>query len=468
MVKLSFLGAAETVTGSCYLVESEKYKFLVDCGMFQGPEVEDRNFEKFRFDPRQIDFIILTHTHIDHSGLLPKLFREGFKGEIYMTLPTSHLAELLLLDAAKIQEFKQRDEFKNRFLRANEGESGAMLYDTRDSLAAINSFRTVRLEQETEIREGVKATYMNSGHILGAASVVLEVENTRILFSGDIGHRGQELVAHFDIDKKLSVDYVVMESLYGGQIHKDRRETETELVDAINNTLQRNGNVMIPAFAVERTQELLYIIKKAKDKRLIGENVQVFLDSPLGIGATQIYTQNKDSLSKMVQQTFASGDNPFSFPGMKTIRSHKQSLNIWRKGSCIIIAGSGMANGGRILGHLKTGLGDGKNSVCFVGYQAEQTLGRELVDGAQKVLIDDKVVRVKAKINTFFGFSAHGDNNDLLDFVNRLDKGRLKNIFLVHADPERSLVFQDEITNLQIEAKIPHWRETVELKPNAA
>ncbi|MBN1915394.1 MBL fold metallo-hydrolase [Candidatus Dojkabacteria bacterium] len=464
MTKLSFLGAAETVTGSCFLVETDRNKFLVDCGMFQGPDVEDRNFEKFKFDPRQIDFLLLTHTHIDHSGLIPKLFREGFRGEVYMTVPTSHLAELLLLDAAKIQENNQRDEFRRRVLRMKKSQmSGNLLYDTRDALSAINSFRTVELDKEIEIREGIKATFINAGHILGAASIVVEVDNLRILFSGDIGHRGQELVAHFDLNKSLSVDYVVMESLYGGKYHEDRRLTERELIDAINLTLQRNGNVMIPSFAVERTQELLYIIKTAKQKRLIGDNVQVFLDSPLAIGATQIYTDSKLALSKMVQQSFALGDSPFSFPGLKTIRSYKQSLGIWKKEPSVIIAGSGMANGGRILSHFKKGLSDAKNSVCFVGYQAEQTLGRELTEGAKKVLIDDKVTRVKAKINTFFGFSAHGDNGDLLDFVGRLDKDRLRKVFLLHAELERSEVFKEELAKKQIEGVIPEWKQSIEL-----
>ena len=471
-MKITFLGAAETVTGSSYLVETEKYKFLVDCGMFQGPEVEERNFDSLEFDPQQIDFVILTHTHIDHSGLLPKLFKAGFRGEIYMTVPTSHLAEILLMDAAKIQENNYMNGEVGRLFRTrpkgykkviSDLEEG-MLYSTRDSLKAIESFKTVKLDTENNLREGLSVTLINAGHILGAASVLIKVDGKSILFSGDIGHKEQRLVRPFDTEKKIEADYVVMESLYGGITHQDRKEAEETLIDLINRTLKRNGNVMIPAFAVQRTQEILYLLKMAKKESLIQHNVQVYLDSPLAFKATKIYTASQNYLNDEVKQLHKNKDNPFSFPKLKIVHKHKQSLKISTAGPSVIIAGSGMANGGRILNHLASGLTNGKNTVIFVGYQAEETLGRELTEGAKQLKIGKKVVQVRAEIHKLFGFSAHGDDGDLLDFVGRLNKDKLKKIFLTHAEVERSENFSKELEEKGIESVVPEWKESFELK----
>lgn len=467
-MKITFLGAAETVTGSSYLVETGKTKFLVDCGMFQGPDVEDRNYEDFLFDPAELDFMILTHCHIDHSGLIPKLFRNNFKGDIYMTAPTSQIVELLLMDAAKIQENKNRDFGntqkgwqKKNFLPK---ETDDPLYASFDSIAAIKAFKTVKLDKELKISNDVTIELINAGHVLGAASVILTTPEKKVLFSGDIGHKGQDIVTPFDVSKKIDVDYVIMESLYGGIVHESRKESQNNLISIMSETLKRNGNVMIPAFAAQRTQEMLYLVKAAKKDGLIHNNVQVFLDSPLAYSITKVYTNNIASMNDEVKQLGYRSDNIFSFPGMKIIRSHKQSLAILKKRPVIIIAGSGMANGGRILNHFTRGLEDTRNTAIFVGFQAEETLGREITEGAKKIQIGKKVVNVKAKIEKLFGFSAHGDNNDLLDYVGRLDKNRLKKIFLVHAEEERSLNFKKELEEMSISAEIPEWKETFTLE----
>jgi metallo-beta-lactamase family protein len=466
-VNITFLGAAETVTGSCYLVNTGKTKFLVDCGMFQGPDVELRNYDEFAFDPKEIDFLILTHSHIDHSGLLPKLYRKGFRGDVYLSVPTSHVSELLLLDAAGIQENKEKiEEYKRRkyfHLPSVTEKMLPVLYDTSDAYGMIALFKTVELNDDFKVNEEVTIQMINAGHILGAVSVIVKVDGKSILFSGDIGHKGQDLVEHFDVNLKVKVDYVVMESLYGGQIHEPRENTEKALIDTINSTIQRNGNVMIPSFAVQRTQELIYIFKRAKQERRLHEDVQIFLDSPLAIRVTKAYTSNAGYLKEEIQQMIRSGDSPFYVPKLKFTQNSKQSFGIMKKGPSVILAGSGMADGGRILGHLRTGLEDTRNTVVFVGYQAEQTLGRELADGAKKVTIDTKVVRVKASIEKLMGFSAHADNNDLLDFVNRLDRSTLKKIFLVHADPSRSEAFAAELKEKGIDPVIPTWKETIEL-----
>ncbi len=466
-MNITFLGAAETVTGSCYLVDTGKTKFLVDCGMFQGPDVEVRNYDDFHFDPKEIDFMILTHAHIDHSGLLPKLYRKGFRGEVYLSVPTAHIGELLMLDAAGIQENKEKvEEYKRKkyfHLPTVVEKMLPMLYDTSDAYGMIAAFRTVELEKDLKVNDEVTIHFLNAGHILGAISAIVTVGDKSVLFSGDIGHKGQELVEHFDVNKKIKVDYVVMESLYGGQVHEPRENTETALIDIINSTIQRNGNVMVPSFAVQRTQELLYILKKAKQNRRLQEDVQIFLDSPLAIRVTKAYTSNVGYLKEEIQQMVRSGDSPFYMPKLKFTSNAKQSFGISKKGPSVILAGSGMADGGRILGHLKTGLENSRNSVVFVGFQAEGTLGREISEGAKKVQIDTKVVRVKASIEKLTGFSAHADNNDLMDFVDRVDKSALKKIFLVHAEPERSVVFAGELKEKGIDSVIPRWKETIEL-----
>lgn len=446
---VQFHGAAETVTGSCHLVTYNNVKFLIDCGMFQGPDVEIRNLEPFGFNPAEIDFVLLTHTHIDHSGLLPKLVRGGFRGEIFATYHSCQLAPILLLDSAKIQE----NNYKEGVAWKHAGKV-ALVYDSHDADVAISLLKPVELDTEFEARPGVKVKYMHAGHVLGAASIEIEMDGKVIVFSGDIGRVNHELIGGFDQDYSREVDYVVMEALYGGQTHPSRPEAVRELTDAINETLQRGGSVFIPCFAVQRTQELLHDLKFAKQSGALPMDVPVWLDSPMAQKVTEVYRAALDH----------SEDSLFEFPELRFVKAYRQSQKISKRSGQIIMAGSGMADGGRILDHLVGNLNDERDLVAFVGYQAEATIGRALVEGTKELVIQEKAVRVRAEIRQFQGFSAHGDTTDLTTWVQRYNSSRLKKIMLVHAEKDRAEALQAEFTKLNIDhPQIAKWQEKIEL-----
>lgn len=486
-MKVTFLGAAGTVTGSSYLVELSSKKFIVDCGMFQGLDVESRNSEEFIFDPSVIDFVILTHAHMDHAGLLPKLVKHGFRGEIYMTPPTAALTEILLLDSAKIQENQAKGERKYSEAMPRKAKVG--LYDTADSLNTISMFHSVPFEEKVNKGE-IEFMLFNVGHILGAATVAIKAEGKLIVFSGDIGRRDQSVIKppNYMISENSfisqKIDYVFMESLYGGQHHPDRTASKDQLMSIINETLGRNGNVIIPTFAVHRTQEMLQILKYAYNNRLISDNVQTFLDSPLAIKATRIYTANNsyfsrstggvlsnknDSLKLKEEATsphIAMDDDittSFNFDNLQYINHHKQSLRLKKKGSKIVLAGSGMADGGRVLNHLVSDLGSRSSSIIFVGFQAEGTLGRTLTEGHKKVVINKKQITVNAQVELLRGFSAHGDENDLLMWLKQFELSSDHKIFLMHSEPDRAEAFSRALFKGAYNSIIPKWKEIVEL-----
>lgn len=461
-MKITFLGASKTVTGSCYLIESDRYKLLVDCGLFQGEDVYNRNFEDFVFNPGEIDAVLLTHAHMDHSGLLPKLVKHGFNGKIFLTPPTAQLGEILLLDAAKIQEISLGE----RGLMHGQSEQQDIIYTTFDSLNTIASFSSVSFDEEIELAKELNVTFLKAGHILGAASVLIAVEGVRILFSGDIGRVDEAIIEPFtvDIKRKFEVDYIVMESLYGGVVHQSRSEARDELINLVIRGIERGGNVVIPSFAVHKTQELLEIFKDAFEKGELDKDIKVILDSPLALKATNIYEKNttyfdheKYNLPEPALQ------NLFRFENLKIPRTHKQSLKFGTKNKTIFIAGSGMAEGGRVIRHLINSLPDDKNMVIFVGYQAEGTKGRAILEGASTVLLDKGHVKIRAEIKRIEGFSSHGDNNDLLQWLSRYRSKNLKKVFLTHADPERSEAFARQLNDLSIDSYIPNWKEVVEL-----
>ncbi len=446
---ISFLGAAKTVTGSNYLVETDKYKFIVDQGMYQGPDVEERNFLPFEFDPKEIDFMLLTHAHLDHVGLIPKLVKHGFEGPIFATLHTKQLSEVILPDSAKIQE-------GNYVMGIPWKHSGVIevVYNARDVEKALTQYQTVGYDSEFEPVPGVTVTYKKVGHILGAASIEIEIDGKIIVFSGDIGRLKQPLLETFDLNYSREVDYIVMEALYGGEIHPTREENVNELIDIINTTTARGGSVFIPSFAIQRTQEVLHDLKMAKQAGALEKELPVYLDSPMAERATQIYRAALDH----------SEVSHFDFPGLNYVRDYKQSLKISKRPKQVIIAGSGMADGGRILGHLAANISNKRNTVTFIGYQAEATKGREIVEGAKKVFIDDRPISVRADIKYFHGFSAHGDTNDLLAWVKRYNSKKLKRIFLVHADVDRSEPLQQTLWVERIDDPyVPSWNEKVEL-----
>ncbi|MEI7579147.1 MAG: MBL fold metallo-hydrolase [bacterium] len=440
-MKITFLGASKTVTGSCYLVETGKVKFLIDCGMFQGPDVENMNSNAFKFNPQELDFVILTHSHIDHSGLLPKLIKYGFRNKIYLTGPTARITELLLLDAAKIQE----DNYRRGFIQET-------LYDTEHAKNTINKFISIPFHQVMISDSGIEFKLIRAGHILGAASVLVKVENKLIVFSGDLGREDQSIIKSFAKDnwylheKNEEIDAIIMESLYAGEEHGDRYQEIKEIEQIINQNTERNGIVMIPSFALHRTQEMILILRSAIENSHIKDNVQINLDTPLGNLITKVYTEEKgeydvtNSYNKFLN--IETANDMFSFDNLKIINHHRQSLSLDKKRNSIIIAGSGMADGGRILQHIYALGRSPSNSIIFVGFQAQGTHGRELTEGQREITINNTKLRIKSHIYNFTSFSAHAGNNDLHEWLKSIPKKITTNIFLVHAEPERLLIFQ--------------------------
>lgn len=429
-VSIKFIGAAHTVTGSCYIVKSNQTNFIVDCGMYQGPDVEIRNLEDFTFNPAEIDFVLLTHTHLDHVGLLPKLVKHGFTGPIFMTLHTAQIAEVILMDSAKIQEnnYAEGKPWKH-------AKQIALIYDKKDAEQTINQFEIVRFGEDFRPSQDVTVEFVKAGHVLGAASLHVQVEDKKIVFSGDIGRAEQELIPGFEPTTDFKPHVVLTESLYGGQIHPDRMESVRELVRIINDTTKRGGSVFIPSFAVQRTQEILHDLKQAKEAGELAEDLQVVLDSPMAQRVTNIYSSALDTRA----------DSVLNFPGLVYVKNSRKSEKFSRKNGLVVIAGSGMADGGRILSHLAQNIESQKNSVVFVGYQAEATLGRELVEGAKSITIDGKAFSVRAQVYHLTGFSAHGDTNDYQIWLDRYSKDNLEKIFLIHAEPERAELYRQQL-----------------------
>ncbi len=455
MIKIKFCGAAHTVTGSNYYVETKHGNFVVDCGMFQGPDVESRNLEDFTYNPEEVSFALLTHAHIDHSGMLPKLVKHGFKGEIFATNHTISISTELLLDSAKIQESNfERGMFYGKFTK-----KVALVYNTDDAMNTISQFRSVSFNEEFSPVEGIKIKYIRAGHVLGAASIQVEIEDDgkikKLLFSGDIGRENDKLIESFDPNYKYEADIVLMESLYGGQIHPSEDEGVAALIDIIKTTISKGGSVFIPCFALQRAQTLINDFREAKENGKLDNDIPFYLDSPLAQRITAIYMTSLQNTEK----------NLFDFDNLTYVRKHKQSLKLSKKAGIVVMAGSGMADGGRIMEHLATALTNNKNSVAFVGFQAEGTLGRELVEGSKVVNIGGTNVKVNASIHHLQGFSAHGDSSDYLKWLGSFFGEKTSRIFLVHAEVERA-----EALKSQIKAKfgfdncyIPDWKEEIEL-----
>jgi metallo-beta-lactamase family protein len=449
MFKVTFIGATETVTGSCYLIETDTTKFIVDCGMYQGPEAEYRNMEAFPFNPNEVDFMLLTHAHLDHVGLIPKLVRHGFNGPIYATLHSAQIGEIIMRDSAKIQENNYSEGIAWKFTG-----KVALIYNTHDAENAVEQFRVVNPGEEFVPADGITIKPVTAGHILGAVSFEIEYQGKVVVFSGDIGRFNQDLIEGFSHEYKREVDYVVMEALYGGKIHPARHESVGEMMGIIRETLERGGSAYVPCFAVQRTQEILNDLKIAKSSGALADDVPVWLDTPMGQKVTRIYSSALDHTE----------DSKFNFPGLNYIQKHKKSEAISKLKGQIVISGSGMAEGGRILNHIRANISNPLNSFIFVGYQAEQTLGRALVEGAKNIMLDGMPLEVKAKIVHLQGFSAHGDANDYETWVKRYDTEKLKRIFFVHCefDAARDLKKQFEDKKLD-HPYIPRRAEVVEL-----
>lgn len=452
MITIKFNGAAKTVTGSNYLVETDTCNFVVDSGMFQGPDVEHLNLEDYEFDASKVDFVLLTHAHIDHSGMLPKLYRAGFKGPIFATPHTIQISTELLLDSAKLQENAyQRGEFYGKYTNIK-----AIVYNTQDAADTVGRFKAINVNEEFEPINGVKVKALRAGHILGAVSFEVDVKDgdktRKIVFSGDIGRLKTHVDETFDVDYKSNPEIILMESLYGGEVHPDRDVSAQELIRIIQETIRNKGSVFIPCFAVQRTQEIINDMRIAKANKTLDTNIPVWLDSPLAQRVTQIYVS-------ALQHT---EEDLFDFPNLNYVKKYKQSLQLTKKQGNVIIAGSGMADGGRIQEHLAKGLENPRNSVIFVGFQAEGTLGRELVEGAKNVTIGNTGIKVKAQIYHLEGFSAHGDTNDYKAWISRFVSPDLQRIFLVHAEEERAIAMKSQLQSNGIhQAYIPTLGEQI-------
>jgi metallo-beta-lactamase family protein len=420
-MEISFLGACGTVTGSMYLVTTDKKrKILVDSGIFQG-EWEDLNHSSFPFDPYEIDYVILTHAHLDHIGRLPKLVKEGFEGKILGTPATLDLARIILMDAAKLQS----EEFETQKKRNDRKgiETREPLYTLEDAIATMSYFKPISgYDKEIEILEGVTITWRDAGHILGSAFLEMTIDGHKLVFSGDLGNRNKPIIRDPESIKMKDAELIVVESTYGSRLHKSIEESKEEFLNALKETLPK-GNVVIPSFAIERAQDLLYYIREFKEEGLLSKDVKVFLDSPLAISATNIFRAHKECFDDEARELLKQKRDLFSFPNLFFTRSKEASMEINNiKSGAIIIAGSGMCTGGRIKHHLKHNLWREECAVIFVGYQAAGTLGRRIVDGEEEVEIYGETVKVSAKIYTINGFSAHADQQEILDWVSSVDK----------------------------------------------
>lgn len=445
---LQFIGAAHEVTGSCFLLETNGRRILIDCGMHQGG---DFGYEEIFFNPKTIDYVLLTHAHIDHSGNLPLLYKNGFNGAIYATEATSELCEIMLKDSAYIQE--QEAEWKNRKKKRAGGGKVEPAYTIADAEGVLALFNNTSYEQPFTLFPGVQVRYFDAGHILGSSSIeviVTEGENTEtIVFSGDIGSTGQPLIHNPTLPTKA--DYVLIESTYGDRLHENKAFRLETFVQVIQETLDAGGNVVIPSFAVGRTQELLYFLRQIKEEHLVkGHGVfPVYLDSPLAIEATHVFHENSyDYYDEEAIAFIKKGINPLSFPGLHmSITSDDSKAINFDETPKVIISASGMCEAGRIRHHLKHNLWRPESTIIFSGYQAKGTLGRILQDGAEKVKLFGEEIMVQAKLVSLPGMSAHADRDELLTWLSTLEKAP-KRIFTVHGEPETVELFAQTIYDI--------------------
>ncbi|HET6555615.1 MAG TPA: MBL fold metallo-hydrolase [Dyella sp.] len=454
-------GAAKQVTGSCHLVRCGDYQVLIDCGMFQGSRAEERaNSEPFGFDPRSVDALILTHAHLDHCGRIPRLVREGFQGPILATSATRDLARIVLLDAARLQEEDAaRAERGSR--RRNEPVAPP-LCTLDDAFDALERFATaVGYGEPVNVVPGIEATFLDAGHILGSASVLLVLKNGQqqrtILFSGDLGSPGRPILR--DPTPAPEADFVVMESTYGDRDHRSLPDSVSELYEAVDSTLKHGGNVVIPTFALERAQEVLYYLHQGLQQQRFAPRTPVFLDSPMAISATDVFRRHPECFDDEFAAALREGD-PFTMPNLRFSRETSESMAINRiEGGAVIMAGSGMCNGGRIRHHLRHNLWRDRSSIVFVGYAAEGTLARRIVNGARRVAIFGEDIAVNAKIWTINGFSAHAGRNELLAWLGTHPR---RKVFLVHGEYERGMrSLQDALAAKGIPTHLPGLYEPI-------
>jgi metallo-beta-lactamase family protein len=447
-MRISFHGAARNVTGSKHLITLDNgIKILLDCGMFQGMgEETDALNEHFGFNPSQVNYLILSHAHIDHSGLIPRLVAQGFKGEIYCTAATMDLARILLMDSARIQ--LKDSEYSNK-RRSRKGLPLLKpLYTEDDAMACLRQFRIIKYNTEFQINEDIKLELTDVGHIIGSAAVHLTInengKTSRLTFSGDVGRFGDLILKSPETFKQS--DYILLESTYGDSLHQDAEPAEELLKDIIYQTcILRRGKVIIPAFSVGRTQELLYSLNHLEERGILPD-VKYYVDSPLSIKATNVVKSHPENFNKHVQEVMLHDDDPFNFKKLTFIQdtSASKALNI-DSNPCVIISASGMAEAGRVKHHIKNNISDEKNTILMVGYCEPNSLGGRLMAGHTSVSIFGEVYAVKAEVRTIRSMSAHGDYEDLLKFMECQDPSKVKKMFLVHGEYNVQEAFKQKI-----------------------
>ena len=473
-MKITFLGATRTVTGSNFLVEGAGKKFLVDCGMWQGKaEQEMENSQEFEFNPSEIDFMLLTHAHIDHSGRIPKLYNEGFRNKVYAQKATCDLCALMLPDSGHIQETEV--EWKNKKRKRKGEEPIEPIYTAEDAVRCLEIFEPVQYDQIIEITPEIHVRFNDAGHMLGSSIIEVWVKEgekvTKTVFTGDIGNNDIPLLSPPTMIE--DTDFLVMESTYGSRLHMRNDEKAQIFLDVVSETLDNGGTVVIPSFAVGRTQEILYEINNLKDEHDDDEfrrkyktimKAPVYVDSPLAISATEVFKENTELFDEETKEEIMRGDNPLEFPGLKFTKTADESkaLNEDQIPS-IIISASGMCEVGRIKHHLKHNLWNPKSTILFVGYQAPGTLGYNIVNGAKTVKIFGEEIAVNARIEYIEGYSGHADQELLMNCIYSYIK-KPKHIFLVHGEPESQDILADKIEEeTKIGVTIPEFGETYEL-----
>lgn len=451
-VKITFYGGAKVVTGSNYLLENKEGKILIDCGLFQGSSFcENLNFEKFPYKPEEIDAVFVTHAHIDHTGRLPKLYKHGFRGKIFSTAPTKDFSEYSLIDSEGI--LNKEAAKKNR----------PPLYTIDDVNEMMKLWEGIKYHQKINIKN-FEIEFFDAGHILGSAFILIRDVETgkKVVFSGDLGNVATPIVK--DTEPLPETDYVLIESTYGNRLHEDLEIRKDILEDVIEETAKAGGTLLIPAFAMERTQDLLYEMNELVENGRV-PRAPVFIDSPLAIKLTTIYkkySQNPDYFDSEALALIKKGDAIFDFPGLRLTLTTEQSKEINDvKGSKIIVAGSGMSQGGRILHHEMRYLSDPKSAILFIGYQAQGSLGRQILDGAKSVRIFGEDVAVNCKVKSISGYSAHADRKKLMEWL-RPRSGILKKVFVMQGEEDQSKPLADKIRDeMAVEAEVPSMNESV-------
>ena len=465
-MKIQFCGGAQTVTGSQFLLTINGSTILAECGIYQGKrELAYERNQNFIFDPKTVDAVILTHAHMDHSGNLPNLVKKGFNKKIYATSPTVDLCKIMLRDAGHLQE--KDIEWVNKIRAKQHKEPLQPYYTVADAEACMDNFMPVEYEKTFTVAPGVDVRLHEAGHILGSAGILLDINekgrHMRFGITGDVGRANMPILKDPNLLREL--DGLIIESTYGNRLHGEYHDVEEEFVQAIRETVSSGGKVIIPAFAVGRTQHLVYILHKLYNENRIPD-VPIFVDSPLASHATDVFRQHPECFDRETNRTFvAIGQDPFSFPRLTYTKDATESKNLnTLKYPCIIISGSGMCEGGRILHHLRNNIEDHKVLLLFVGYAAKDTLARKIMDGAEVVKIFGEEHKVKCKIKSVDSFSAHADRRGLLDYISITPPSKLKNIFLVHGELEQSTPLKDALRSQGYEnIHIPNIGETINI-----